>query len=482
MNSRSAYRRLRACALGVAAAAVIAPSGAGAATTVGSTFNPTPCGANTLLLQTSSAANSYAVPSAGVLTSWSFQASGTPPDLKLIVARPTNDPTQFQVVGKSEIMTPTASMLTTDTDVSIPVLAGDILGFRLSTSGDCISSNGQTGYEMRGLTSAEPALNAFVTVGTGDDRKLDISATLEPDADDDGLGDETQDLDDDADGVADLSDNCASVANADQADVDGDAEGDACDTDDDGDGLADASDNCAGVVNADQANLDGDALGDVCDLDDDGDGVVDASDNCASVANAGQGNLDGDAQGNACDADDDGDGAADGTDNCPENANADQGNADGDAQGDACDQTPAPSSTPDTTKPVISVLRMSSSAFQAAGSGPAFTATVGTTASFALSEAGTVRFTVQRKTKGRRVAGGCKRQTQANRARKPCTRWVAVKGSFSIPAEQGETGFTFRGRIGVKKLKPGSYRLNGRATDAAGNKSATRRATFRIVR
>jgi hypothetical protein len=125
---------------------------------------------------------------------------------------------------------------------------------------------------------------------------------------------------------------------------------------------------------------------------------------------------------------------------------------------------------------------MSSSVFRAAGSGPAFVATVGTRVSFSVSEASSVRFTVQRKTKGRRVAGSCKCQTQANRTKKRCTRWVTVKGSFSIPAAAGATSFTFRGRIGSKTLKPGGYRLNSRAIDAANNKSETKRKTFRIVR
>ena len=44
----------------------------------------------------------------------------------------------------------------------------------------------------------------------------------------------------------------------------------------DGDGVLDPSDNCLGTRNGDQANLDNDAEGDACDSDDDGDGVPDA--------------------------------------------------------------------------------------------------------------------------------------------------------------------------------------------------------------
>jgi hypothetical protein len=80
------------------------------------------------------------------------------------------------------------------------------------------------------------------------------------------------------------------------------------------------------------------------------------------------------------------------------------------------DPTPNPTSpivaTPDITKPVLTGSTMSSSVFQAAKSGPAFTSKVGTKVSFTVSEASAVKFTVQRKTKGRRVAGKCRRQTK----------------------------------------------------------------------
>ena len=49
-------------------------------------------------------------------------------------------------------------------------------------------------------------------------------------------------------------------------------------TDTDGDGLEDDSDNCASVANADQLDTDSDGLGNACDDDDDGDGVADTAD------------------------------------------------------------------------------------------------------------------------------------------------------------------------------------------------------------
>jgi hypothetical protein len=73
-------------------------------------------------------------------------------------------------------------------------------------------------------------------------------------------------IDVDLDGVADGTDNCLGLSNADQRDTDGDSLGDPCDDDDDGDGLPDTSDNCPGVANAGQSDLDGDGNGDVCDV------------------------------------------------------------------------------------------------------------------------------------------------------------------------------------------------------------------------
>ncbi len=73
-------------------------------------------------------------------------------------------------------------------------------------------------------------------------------------------------VDTDEDGVPDPQDVCPMRADPDQADLDGDGQGDACDEDVDGDGATNAQDNCPLTPNPEQRDADGDAIGDACDL------------------------------------------------------------------------------------------------------------------------------------------------------------------------------------------------------------------------
>lgn len=173
------------------------------------------------------------------------------------------------------------------------------------------------------------------------------------DTDGDGVGDHAdafpadpaEQVDTDNDGVGDHGDNCISDANVDQADLDDDATGDACDSDIDGDGTANSADAFPRDP-AEQDDTDGDGIGDHADrfpndatetADADDDGVGDRADNCTTDPNTNQADLDNDGRGDACDADIDGDGIPNTTDNAPRDANADQQDLDGDGIGDVID-------------------------------------------------------------------------------------------------------------------------------------------------
>jgi len=70
--------------------------------------------------------------------------------------------------------------------------------------------------------------------------------------------------DTDGDSIPDMRDNCVSVANSDQVDVNGNGRGDACD-DFDRDGVINSLDNCPDNPNGNQTDVDGDKVGDICD-------------------------------------------------------------------------------------------------------------------------------------------------------------------------------------------------------------------------
>jgi hypothetical protein len=84
-------------------------------------------------------------------------------------------------------------------------------------------------------------------------------------------GDRVASADGDADGVADLADNCPGHGNPRQTNSDGDRFGDACD-------------NCPYEPNDDQADADGDGIGNRCTIDIDGNGFTDAGDVAAFAA------------------------------------------------------------------------------------------------------------------------------------------------------------------------------------------------------
>ena len=102
---------------------------------------------------------------------------------------------------------------------------------------------------------------------------------------------------------------------------------------------------------------------------------------------------------------------------------------------------------------------------------------------FTLSEPASVRLEFAVRRTGRRVGGRCLKPTRARRSRPRCFRYVRVPPALTFAGHSGLNRVRFHGRLTARRsLKPGRHRVTARATDAAGNRSVRRSATFTVLR
>jgi hypothetical protein len=142
-----------------------------------------------------------AIPVDGVITSWTFNVITVPPgflSMQLKVFRPTSVPGQLQVVGESAL-TPVSGGTNTFL-TRIPVKTGDLIGNigLLNTGAESgyrgiYCESGTVGGKI-GVIAGNPITGATVPIKEETPEAGDpITVTVEPDADGDGYGDETQD-------------------------------------------------------------------------------------------------------------------------------------------------------------------------------------------------------------------------------------------------------------------------------------------------
>jgi hypothetical protein len=90
--------------------------------------------------------------------------------------------------------------------------------------------------------------------------------------------------------------------------------------------------------------------------------------------------------------------------------------------------------------------------------------------------ASTLTLTFERKTAGRKAGGRCKASARSG---KRCTIYKKI-GASTAAAAAGINVVQFAGRVGGKKLKRGSYRVNAVASTPQGGKSVAMSAEFKI--
>ena len=354
-------------ALVVSGVALMAPATAGAATTLGQ-LRVIPQGiadcdpGKVYVQRTSTGSIRYQVPAGGgVITSWATRPGLNPNQQAAFKVVRDNGGNSFTVVSTSAAQNLNSQENVDTFAVRIPVQAGDFIAYSPTAQTDqqCIIDNTGAGNDTWSGTSAADVGATFPVTNEYPGRSLNLQATLEPDTDKDGFGDETQDR-------------CPS-----------------------------------------QAGTTG----------------------TCSVAG---------------------------------------GN---------------PPSPPDKTKPTFGSLSFSRTAFAAAKSGSAFSSQkkkrkppVGTKVSFNLSEAAAVKFTVQRKTTGRKVSGKCKTRTREE-PQEGQVHAVEERPRLVHLHRQGRQEHLHVPRPDRRQgAAPGGYRLSGTATDPAKNASTPKNKAFRIVK
>jgi PKD domain-containing protein len=144
---------------------------------------------------------------------------------------------------------------------------------------------------------------------------------------------------------------------------------------------------------------------------------------------------------------------------------------------------PAGQTPPDTTKPTISSFAASPSTFAVGPKSTPLVAKVarGTNFKFQLSELSSVTIAIARQLPGKRSGKRCVPPSRRLSKKKSCKRYKTV-GTLKRSGVAGANKLAFTGRLGRKALARGRYRATISATDAAGNKSAAKTASFRIVK
>ena len=192
--------RLRVAMALTVAAALLVPSSGSAATDIGMVAPQgsgfADCTANTgHVTDANTGPNPYAATQGGIITEWRFRAETNPGTiaLQVLAPDPMNNSTYTPLAE-----TPPAALIADQlnkVEARIPIAAGQVIGLRAVTFSHGCYAVGVTGFTNHGsappapLPGAGPSMYGFGSGGAA----ANIAATVEPDTDGDGFGDESQD-------------------------------------------------------------------------------------------------------------------------------------------------------------------------------------------------------------------------------------------------------------------------------------------------
>ena len=183
-------------------AACFAP-GASAAVVVGAAPHAAYCPGPVTMVQDGTAGSpAYASPVTGVIVYWAHSFYSPDETARLQVLRRTADPAAFLVVAQSALKGVLYKGFGDfEESPGIPIAQGDLLGLSGTTSGLGCSAppDAAAGDQARATQwgfdeGSDPAVGSTLTMpNVLEDKRVNVAARIEPDADRDGYGDESQD-------------------------------------------------------------------------------------------------------------------------------------------------------------------------------------------------------------------------------------------------------------------------------------------------
>lgn len=176
--------------------AAIVPTSASAATEVGNDCEVSGMMVGATIFPLTNATSSslpVSVPAAGIATKWIVRAQPNADTHaeRLKVFRPTSDPHQFEVIAESSLENVAAGR--NSFDIRVPVLPGDRFGVAGRAGGGALACIPPHPGDVEGIFLGDSPVGSTVSFTEDETGQAAVTAMVEPDADLDEYGDETQD-------------------------------------------------------------------------------------------------------------------------------------------------------------------------------------------------------------------------------------------------------------------------------------------------